>query len=223
MARQVLNYHDVQLYEADVALFPTRQWLNDNAVNFYLQFLTQTAASRDVLLMDPAVASCLLHQCEDDDELRDLARGVELAQRRLCLIPVTDNDALGAGSSHWSLLRYAAGEFQHFDSSAGHNRRAARRVAKAFERLLAVAGRLDGKGAADRVQEAPDAPQQQNGYDCGMYVLVLAEYFCRQHASGAAETATLQEYATPERVTELRLQMPKLIAELQQTEAGRGD
>ncbi|EGZ10304.1 ubiquitin1-specific protease [Phytophthora sojae] len=203
--RQVLNYHDVQLYESDVALFSGRQWLNDNAVNFYLQFLTQTVASDDVLLMDPAVVSCLLHQCEDEDEFQDLARGVNLAQRRLCLVPVTDNDLLGGDSSHWSLLLFAKGEFRHFDSSAGHNRHAARRVARSFEHLLKATGRHDGDGAADRVEEVQDAPQQQNGYDCGVYVLVLAEYFCRRH-----------------RVTELRLHMPKLIAELQRTEAGRG-
>ncbi|KAG6590602.1 ubiquitin1-specific protease [Phytophthora cinnamomi] len=222
MARQVLNYHDVQLYESDVALFSGRQWLNDNAVNFYLQFLTQTVASRDVLLMDPAVVSCLLHQCEDEDEFQDLARGVKLADRQLCLIPVTDNASLGGESSHWSLLLFADGQFRHLDSSAGHNRLAARRVAKSFERLLKATGRRDGEGAAARVEEVQSAPQQQNGYDCGVYVLVLAEYFCRRHANGAAESATLQEYATPERVAELRLQLPKLIAALQQTEAGRG-
>ncbi|KAE8900434.1 hypothetical protein PF005_g21963 [Phytophthora fragariae] len=223
MARQVLNYHDVQLYESDVALFSGRQWLNDNTINFYLQYLTQTVASDDVLFMDPAVVSCQLHQCEDEDEFQDLARGVNLAERQLCLIPVTDNDSLGGNSSHWSLLLFADGEFRHFDSSAGHNQHAARRVAKSFELLLKATGRHDGEGAADRVEEVPDAPQQQNGYDCGMYVLVLAEYFCRRHVNQAAtEAATLQEYATPERVTELRLQMPKLVAELQQTEAGRG-
>ncbi|KAI9983272.1 hypothetical protein PInf_007216 [Phytophthora infestans] len=76
MARQVLNYHDVQLYESDAALFTGHQWLNDNAINFYLQYLTQTVARRDVLLMDPAVVSCLLHQCEDEDEYQELAIGL---------------------------------------------------------------------------------------------------------------------------------------------------
>ncbi|GMF21292.1 unnamed protein product [Phytophthora lilii] len=220
MARQVLNYHDVQLYASDVALFAGRQWLNDNAVNFYLQFLTQTLAPADVLLMDPAVVSCLLHQCEDEDEFRDLASGVALARRQLCLIPVSDNDALGGDSSHWSLLLFRDGKFRHFDSSAGHNKHAAKRVAKAFAQLLEAIGRHDAHEGAKAVEEVRDAPQQQNGYDCGMYVLVLAEYFCRQYV-GETETLSLLEYATPQRVTELRLQMPQLIERLQK-EAGRG-
>ncbi|EEY68625.1 SUMO protease, putative [Phytophthora infestans T30-4] len=195
MARQVLNYHDVQLYESDAALFTGHQWLNDNAINFYLQYLTQTVARRDVLLMDPAVVSCLLHQCEDEDEYQELAIGLDLTSKQLCIIPVTDNDALGAGSSHWSLLLYSDGDFQHFDSSSGHNHHAARRLAESFEVLLRAAGKRRGSGFSRRLVEVQNAPQQQNGYDCGMYVLVLAEYFCRQHA-------------------ELRLQLPKLIEKL---------
>ncbi|KAG6965909.1 hypothetical protein JG688_00007000 [Phytophthora aleatoria] len=190
MARQVLNYHDVQLYESDVALFAGREWLNDNAINFYLQYLTQTVALCNVLLMDPAVVSCLLHQCEDEDEYQDLAAGLDLTSRQLCIIPVTDNDALGGDSSHWSLLLYSDGKFQHFDSSSGHNKHRARRVAESFELLLQAAGKHDGDGATGintrLVEEVQDAPQQQNGYDCGMYVLVLAEYFCHQHADAQA-------------------------------------
>jgi hypothetical protein len=56
-----------------------------------------------------------------------------------------------------------------------------------------------------------------------MYVLVLAAFFCRQYTNKLEPAMTLQEYATPERVTQLRLQMPKLIERLQQEqEAGRG-
>ncbi|OWZ07959.1 Ubiquitin1-specific protease [Phytophthora megakarya] len=218
--KRVLNYHDVQLYEADVALFAGREWLNDNAINFYLQYLTQTAASSEVLLLDPAVVSCLLHQCQDEDEYQDLASGVNLTHRRLCAIPVTDNEALGGASSHWSLLLYSDGQFRHFDSSSGHNQRAAKRVAQAFELLLRSAGRRDGDGAASRVEEVADAPQQQNSYDCGMYVLVLAEYFSL-HYAGKMNQITLQDYATPQRVSALRREMPKLIEKLQE-EAGRG-
>ncbi|KAI9895352.1 hypothetical protein PsorP6_019097 [Peronosclerospora sorghi] len=107
MAKQVLNYHDVQLYESDVALFRNRQWINDNAINFYFQYLTQTRAWKSVLLMDPAVVSCLLHQCEDEDEYRELAKGMDLARRHLYIIPVTDNETLDGNSSHWSLLSTA--------------------------------------------------------------------------------------------------------------------
>ncbi|KAG1709694.1 hypothetical protein DVH05_020347 [Phytophthora capsici] len=211
MAQQVLNYHDVQLYDSDVELFAGPHWLNDNAINFYLQYLTQTRASSDVLLMDPAVVSCLLHQCEDEDEYQDLARGLSLMDKKLCIIPVTDNESLGGDSSHWSLLLYQDKQFRHFDSSSGHNRHAAQGIAESFELLLQAIGRHDG--ASGQVEEVQDAPQQQNGYDCGMYVLVLAEYLCRQYQGDML--VPVQDYVTPKRVTELRLKMPQLIKKLQ--------
>ena len=214
MAKSVLNYHDVLLYESDVALFASRQWLNDTAINFYLQYLTHTCAPSDTLLMDPAVVSCLLHQCLDEDEYSDLARGLDLLSRRVCIVPVTDNESLGGGSSHWSLLLYRDGSFRHFDSSSGHNKHAAKRVAKSFERLLHAAGRQDGDGASGRVEEVVDAPQQQNSYDCGVYVLLLAEFFSRQ----LKNETSLSAYATQDRATDLRRQMPELIERLQNAE-----
>ncbi|RLN63623.1 hypothetical protein BBJ29_002877 [Phytophthora kernoviae] len=168
MPRQVLNYHDVQLYDSDVALFSSQQWLNDNAINFYLQYLAQTRCLSDVLLMDPSVVSCLLHQCEEEDEYADLAGGLALKDKQLCLIPVSDNEALGGQSSHWSLLLFQDGHFRHFDSSGGHNKHSARRIAQAFEVLLRAVDRHDGDGAAEQVDDVEDAPQQQNGYDCGI-------------------------------------------------------
>uniref|UniRef100_A0AAV1V7L5 Ubiquitin-like protease family profile domain-containing protein n=1 Tax=Peronospora matthiolae TaxID=2874970 RepID=A0AAV1V7L5_9STRA len=214
MTKPRLTYHDVLLYESDVALFASRQWLNDATINFYLQYLTHTCAPSDTLLMDPAVVSCLLHQCEDEDEYSDLARGLELLSRRLCIIPVADNDALGGGSSHWSLLLYCDGSFRHFDSSAGHNKQAAGRVAKSFELLLQAAGRQDGDGASNRVEEVVDAPQQKNSFDCGVYVLMLAEFFSRQ----LEHQTSLSAYATQDRATELRQEMPDLIERLQHEE-----
>lgn len=238
MATQVLNYHDVQLYDSDVALFATSQWLNDNAINFYLQYLYHTlcavsgsSTQRDVLLMDPAVVSCMMLQCDDDDEFEELGRGLHIRSKQLCFIPVNDNEGFGGESSHWSLLVYRRGaavrSFEHFDSSSGHNTRAAKRIMATFEKMLhacAVAGGDAAVAPEARFVNVRDAPQQRNGYDCGMYVLVVAEYLCRQHllqqqqhegkARGAA-LPTMREYVTPERVTTTRLEMPALVRRLQ--------
>lgn len=221
MATQVLNYHDVQLYESDVALFAARQWLNDNALNFYLQYvyhsrcLAAGARGEEVLFVDPAVVSCLLWQCDEEDEYEELARGLGLAGKRLWLVPVSDNASLGGASSHWSLLVFEAEKqrFEHYDSSAGHNSEAAERVAREVETLLRVSapGMPDGSGRV--VVNVRDAPQQTNGYDCGMYVLFVAEYLCRAHLGDALPP--MPEYVTPERVTSERMQIPDIVRRLQ--------
>lgn len=234
-ARLVLNYHDAQLYNSDVALFTHSQWLNDNAINFYFQFLYQTLCvsgdqsqqrdASDVLFVDPAVLSCMMLQCDDDDEYQELASGLQLQQKQLCFIPVNNNERFGGESSHWSLLVYhrATHSFEHFDSSSDCNTRAAKRIMSTFEKMLWLCAGSSEAGAnavADAVTfvNVRDAPQQRNGYDCGMYVLVVAEYLCRQHVmslSGAKPLSSLQEFVTPERVTKTRLEMPALICRLQ--------
>ncbi|TDH72113.1 hypothetical protein CCR75_003662 [Bremia lactucae] len=215
MAKQVLNYHDVQLYESDVALFEGQKWLNDNAINFYLQYITQTIAPSDVLLIDPAVVSCLLYQCEDEEDFKELAAGLCLKSKRICLIPVSDNDRLGGESSHWSLLLYCDENFKHFDSISGCNKNSARRIARSFMRLLKIIGRYDGVENNFQVKEVLDAPQQQNSYDCGMYVILLAEFLTRQYA-GEMEKMSMEIFLTPEKVTGMRLRISKLLKKLQE-------
>ncbi|TYZ53524.1 hypothetical protein PybrP1_008985 [[Pythium] brassicae (nom. inval.)] len=232
--QQVLCYHDAQLYASDVALFAPRQWLNDSAIHFYLTYLQhmvcQTRSSGaeaaeadgesggDVLLADPAVVSCLTLQCDDDDEFRELGDGLRLADKRLCLLPVSDNEWLGGASSHWSLLvfRRDALAFEHYDSSAGANARAAARVKCAFEKMLRLCDPSVGAAVTAEMplEEARDAPQQTNGYDCGVYVLAVAEWLCRQHV-GENALPPLAEFVTPERVTQTRRAMPALVRRLQ--------
>jgi sentrin-specific protease 8 len=219
---QVLNYHDVQLYASDVALFAARQWLNDNAINFYLQFLYRSrclpagARGEEVLLMDPVVVSCLLWQCENEEEYAELAHGLGLAGKRLWFVPVSDSASLGGASSHWSLLVFDAQQrrFAHYDSSAEHNAEAAERVAREVETLLRASSLGEATGRSySEVVHVRDAPQQTNGYDCGMYVLLVAEYLSRAHLGDALPP--IAEYVTPERVTDLRMQMPELVRRLQ--------
>uniref|UniRef100_K3XBB7 Ubiquitin-like protease family profile domain-containing protein n=1 Tax=Globisporangium ultimum (strain ATCC 200006 / CBS 805.95 / DAOM BR144) TaxID=431595 RepID=K3XBB7_GLOUD len=235
---QVLNYHDVQLYDSDVALFATRQWLNDNAINFYLQFLTHDAlnggAVADLLLMDPAVVSCMMLQCDDDDEYEDLGRGLTLDSKRVCFIPMNDNDQFGGESTHWSLLVYRRDErtFAHYDSSSGHNAHAAKRIMAEFEKMLRLCGAVDGHAAKATFVDVRETPQQRNGYDCGMYVLVITEYLCRKYVheqqqqrgdGGNAEPMpSMQAFVTPERVTRTRLEMPALVQRLRREQQAAG-
>jgi sentrin-specific protease 8 len=141
-------------------------------------------------------------------------------EKALCLLPVNDNQSFDSESSHWSLLVYENQRFVHYDSSAGHNTTAAKKIARTFLQLLSASG-VDnvptwssGLFVNDR-----DAPQQQNGYDCGMYVLVVAEFLCRQRCRREVEGAaaiSLRDYATADRVTALRLEIPRIVQWLQE-------
>ncbi|KAL7576405.1 hypothetical protein ACA910_018210 [Epithemia clementina (nom. ined.)] len=121
----IVNYHDACIYARDLALVesPTA-WLNDACIHFYTTFLQQLQKKRfpdhnKIRFLDPAVISFLMHQCQDEDELREFASGsscenFEGAQTTegLCLlVPINDQFmashdtwAVPSAGMHWSLL-----------------------------------------------------------------------------------------------------------------------
>ncbi|OQS00629.1 SUMO protease [Achlya hypogyna] len=209
-------YHDAQLYERDLALFVKKQWLNDAAINFYFTMIHHETChgAEDLLLMDPAVASCMLLQCDDEDDLTELAQGLQLARKELIVLPVNDRSSFESQGSHWALLAYrpASGTFQYYDSSGQHNLESAYEIA----RVLVMA--LGGKPNNVVLQVAP-CPQQTNGVDCGMYVCLIAEWLsARWSSSDRLPPEDLHAYVTPARIENVRAAMPRLVAALRQDE-----
>ncbi|VIO79212.1 shikimate kinase [Bradyrhizobium ivorense] len=88
------------------------------------------------------------------------------------LLPVNDGEA-GEEGSHWSLLlvdRRAPGRIlaYHYDSDGNRNRAAAEELAARLDARLTIA----------------DMAQQQNGYDCGVFVLDATRALVRRLAEG---------------------------------------
>ena len=95
------------------------------------------------------------------------------AAKQLVLFAVNNNPdaSVPGGGSHWSLLVYWAPDttFRHFDSASGLNRQAAQAVYEAVR----------PSASSCRLVEAR-CPQQENGHDCGLYVLALARLLCQR-------------------------------------------
>ncbi|KAF0689605.1 Aste57867_18962 [Aphanomyces stellatus] len=200
-------YHDAQLYDRDLRLFPTNQWLNDAAINFYftVAFHDLCGASSDILFMDPAVVSCMMLQCDDDEDLEDLAQGLQLREKSLLLVPINDRSTFDSQGSHWALLVYSATDgFQFYDSSSGHNLDSAVEVARVLQRAA-------GLPTAD-VHHVASSPQQENAFDCGMYVCMTAEWIAMSFLGIQCER--LDAFLTPTRIHEKRQAMPSIVRDL---------
>lgn len=121
----IVNFKDVCIYGRDLRLFEEDgEWLNDTCIQYQFKrlekYLSKTITTKggrcrkndDVLMMDPAVVSFFMHQCDDDDEINDFAAGYNdfrFPIRRV-FIPINDNmkpsstwQSSGLGT-HWSLL-----------------------------------------------------------------------------------------------------------------------
>ncbi|KAG9489630.1 sentrin-specific protease 8 [Eleutherodactylus coqui] len=176
MDRVVLSYGDSLLRSSDVALLDAPHWLNDNIIGFIFEFLASTlspSTAERVALLSPEVSQFI--KCCGDDAAEFL-KPLDLPQKDLVLLPVNDNAGTVAGGSHWSLLAYlrSVREFLHYDSAPGTNAPHARLVAKNLN------GLLDGN---PRYREE-EAPAQHNSYDCGMYVVCVAQALCEQYFRG---------------------------------------
>ncbi|CAM9534458.1 unnamed protein product [Chrysoparadoxa australica] len=212
----LLNYHDAVLYEKDTYLLRTPSWLNDNVVAFYFRsapfflFSAYFASSLPVPLM---VRHFLPFP---DDDLRELCGVLKLCTSDLApgavkvvYTPITDNESFQASSSHWSLLvcHKCCCWFSHYDSGGGRNNHAANAVARQFSKLL--------NGVEDaQIDHVKWCPQQENGYDCGMYCCCMAEWLAKRSIKGAGTEseimACIQE-VTPMHVSAQRKALLEFI------------
>jgi sentrin-specific protease 8 len=79
------------------------------------------------------------------------------------------------GGNHWSLVVYdrSTGKFNYYDSSRDYNYQAA------IKTVAKIAHFIDPKYPYNQPRsielEKKTVPQQQNGYDCGVYVLAFSD------------------------------------------------
>lgn len=113
----------------------------------------------------------------DPAGLAPLLDPLQLHTRDAILIPVNDKSDTShvVGGSHWSLLIYTRQDdcFRHADSCDSLNLDAAARVAGKLSLFLRRPA-----GASSAPQPVACA-QQENGYDCGPYLMHHAECFVR--------------------------------------------
>merc|ERR1712161_130978 len=155
----IINYHDAVIYGSDLKLFNRRsEWLNDSCIHFYFAFLQQQQkylrqqqqqqkeGKLSFLFMDPSVVSFWIHQCTDQDDIKEFVNNIDFpgkdgtsSNSGVIFVPVNDNMSNSSNSwqipnsgSHWSLLLIVVGcdknennndddsevtlRFWHFDS-----------------------------------------------------------------------------------------------------------
>ncbi|KAG8468872.1 hypothetical protein KFE25_007390 [Diacronema lutheri] len=175
-AERNVQIGDVSLCREDIAFLVPPRWINDQLIAAAFELLRARHAPPDerVLCVGPSEAY-MIAQLADPTQLPSLFAPLKLETRQLVLMPVSDHDEPDdAGGTHWSLLafyRQPPDAFFAFDSLSHLNLRAAEHLARRVAPLL---------GASHSRVVAVPTPQQQNGYDCGMYTIAIADV-CAAH------------------------------------------
>ena len=127
------------------------------------------------------------------------------SSRSFIIFAVNDNVSTAAGGSHWSLCVFSRAEnrFYHFDSSSKANASACFSLVKILKQCLDCE-------SAEIINVA--CLQQNNSYDCGIFVLCNTDLVCRTIAKG--KTLSSIEKIKPKDVQIKRNEITQIIKSL---------
>jgi len=201
----VLNYHNSLLRDSDVKILKQNEWLNDQVIGFWLEYLendlfANSNKCESISFVSPEVAQFLKLSTGQDASI--FIESLGLMSKSLVLLPINDSESPDVpGGSHWSLLVYQASnkKFYHLDSSHQSN----------FSEAEKTAFKL-GLPLAERVISKLNCTQQDNSWDCGIFTCCHAELIVT-HYPNEIEGLPLLSMST---ARNQRTRMMKIITEL---------
>lgn len=143
-------------------------WLTDDTINIYFDLLNLKVANSSTYLMSPVVTAAI----KNLEDFFDLLLPLKLEERQYVLLPVNDSpklQKLGGNGSHWSLLLVdmSSKVFYHIDSLKDYNYNHAQTICEKFHSFFNF--------PAQPTLVKIESPQQTNGYDCGIHMLLSTD------------------------------------------------
>ena len=114
----VISYHDSVLRQSDLALLSAPNWLNDQIISFFYEYLSNEEINDPRIgYVDPSLVQ-LVKLCAEPFEADAMLQSLNLSAKDIILIPINDEEFGKAGGTHWSLLVWFRQEekFVHFNS-----------------------------------------------------------------------------------------------------------
>lgn len=165
----VLSYQNYVIRSSDIALLKTNtSWINDVIIGFYFDYLNEKYkdSTTRMLFIGPELTQLLKMQ---DSTVHELLEPLDAINYDYVFFAVNNCETNAAGGSHWSLLIYSRNEsgFFHCDSMRYTNRLSAKMLVKKLKNYFFP--------KQHSIYVEISSPQQNNGYDCGLYVLCVAD------------------------------------------------
>ncbi|OUM55081.1 hypothetical protein BVG19_g4560 [[Candida] boidinii] len=176
----IVTIEDISLNKEDLYNFLEDEWLNDNNIAFIYELLlkyqikpilnkkykfpNKELVENTILLLMPTFTFLLMHSTDPN-----LLKGVlpPIEKSKFIFLPVNDNEDLGVGEggSHWSLLLISLVDNTAiiYDSMLLANETETLKLIKNLEVYL---------GVKLKVINDDQTPQQINGNDCGLLVII---------------------------------------------------
>jgi Ulp1 family protease len=167
-----VSLNNVALRKSDILTFQDYHQLNDLSISFYFEILNEkfSTFNNEFILLDPATVFLLIFETDLED-LIAMLKLLNLQSKQYIFIPVNDTDSKFkvAGGNHWALLIYQKSDqtFYYVDSMLSFIKNTNVIVKNMCEIL--------GIKPNSEIICFDEEKQQQNTYDCGMFVLSYVE------------------------------------------------
>ena len=100
----VISYHDSVLRQSDLALLSAPNWLNDQIISIFYEYLNNDEINdARIGYIDPSLVQ-LVKLCTEPFEVDAMLQSLDLSSKEVVLIPINDEESAHAGGTHWSLL-----------------------------------------------------------------------------------------------------------------------
>ncbi|KAJ1911708.1 hypothetical protein IWQ60_010016 [Tieghemiomyces parasiticus] len=175
-ANLVLEMFNIPISGSDLRTLTRGQWLNDEVINFYMNLIVARSKATLALPTVHAFNTFFYAKLDQDGyaKVRRWSKKNDIFAKDLIVIPVHL-------PGHWTcaVVNFRNRRIEYYDSMLGDNSRAFQVIRDYLtaEHQDKKQTPFDLSGWTDWCPK--DIPRQQNGYDCGVFTCIFAEYCSR--------------------------------------------
>ena len=163
----LIEKFNIEISSADLDSLRDKNWLNDNVINFYMELLRDRNPTCHVFntFFYPSLKE------HGYQKVRRWTRRVDVFSFAKILIPIH----LGM---HWTLavVDFGAKQIGYYDSMSGTNHTCTNIIKDYLHQECLDKKQKEFDFSLWSIKFHKNIPQQSNGYDCGVFTLVFADY-----------------------------------------------
>lgn len=153
------------------------KWVTDDTVQIVFDILNDFVPHTDLHFVNPVVTLTI----KTLSDLKSILMPHSLEQKKFVFFPVNDSSEiqkLGGSGTHWSLLLWDVyhSVLYHFDSLGTYNIHHAQLISEKLNAFYSSSTPIDLLNVK--------SPRQTNSVDCGIYMLLTAEFVASRIANG---------------------------------------
>lgn len=154
-----------------------QKWLNDEVINFYMNLIMERSELRENLPSVFATNTFFLPRLTTGGYVgvKRWTRKVDIFAKEIVLVPVHVNGV------HWcmAIINLKAKTIKYYDSMGKANDKVLTMLANYLEEEMRDKKQQNMDMSGWRFENVVGIPQQQNGFDCGVFSCMFAEFYTR--------------------------------------------